>query len=284
MGLSSSSVKNEPWKGSQPYLTSGGTAVQDAYNTNAGGIQNATNQVTSLLPGVIQKYQDGNPGINAAQGYNTDVLSGKYLDQGNPYLQQIIDKSNNDVRNQTQGALGVKGLTGGSDYANIISRNLAQNDTNLRYQDYTNERNAMSTASGQTPALAAADTLQINPMLSLLQAYQQPLNAAESYAGSLGSLFGAYQNKTSTPSIADSIGKGIQAVGSVASIFSDERLKEDIEPVGKTKGGLPIYTYKYKGDETPRMGVMAQDVKKKQPGALGPLVGRYMTVDYGKVR
>lgn len=284
MGISTSKQSNEPWKGAQPYILGGASTVQNAYDANAGKIQGATDQVTSLLPSVIDKYKAGNPAINSATGYNTDVLSGKYLDQGNPYLQQIIDQTGNDVRNQFSGSLGAKGLTGGSAFADIISRNLAKNDSNLRYQDYASERDRMSGAAGQAPGLAAADTLQISPMLSLLQAYNQPLNSASTYAGPLSGLLGGYQTKSNDPSLADSIGKGIQGVASIASIFSDERLKEDIEPVGKTKGGLPIYTYKYKGDDTPRMGVMAQDVKKKQPGALGPLVGRYMTVDYGKVR
>ena len=31
---------------------------------------------------------------------------------------------------------------------------------------------------------------------------------------------------------------------------SDQRLKENIKRVGKTDGGLNIYTYVYKGDET----------------------------------
>lgn len=284
MGISSSSSSNAPWKGAQPYLTSGGSAVQDAYFQNAGGIQNATNQVTSLLPDVIQKYQQGNPAINAATDYNTDVLAGKYLDQGNPYLQQITDQVANQARNQTAGALGVKGLTGGSDYTKLVSQGVSNAVTPLLYQNYSNERQAMSNAASQAPGLAAADTLQITPMLSLLQAYQQPLNAAETYAGSLGNLFGSYQTKTSNPSLADSIGKGISAVSSIASLFSDRRLKTDIRRVGRTDGGLPVYTYRYKGDAAVHMGVMAQDVADMQPQALGPEVGGFATVFYGEVR
>jgi hypothetical protein len=51
-----------------------------------------------------------------------------------------------------------------------------------------------------------------------------------------------------------------------------------------TDGGLPVYTYNYKGEGTPMMGVMAQEVAELQPDALGPVVGGYGSVFYGKVR
>ena len=66
--------------------------------------------------------------------------------------------------------------------------------------------------------------------------------------------------------------------------FSDKRVKEDIKKVGKTDEGMPIYTYKYKGSPKTQMGVMAQDVKKKKPSALGPVLGGIMTVDYSKIK
>lgn len=63
--------------------------------------------------------------------------------------------------------------------------------------------------------------------------------------------------------------------------FSDERLKEDMEPIGKTFDGQPIYRYKMKGDSRERIGLSAQEVEKKHPDAVG-LAGGYRYVDYGK--
>lgn len=68
-----------------------------------------------------------------------------------------------------------------------------------------------------------------------------------------------------------------------AMMFSDERVKTDKKVVGKTKGGLPISTFRYKGSPQTIMGVMAQDVKKKTPGAVKN-VGGILAVDYAKVR
>jgi hypothetical protein len=66
-----------------------------------------------------------------------------------------------------------------------------------------------------------------------------------------------------------------------APLFSDRRLKHDVHEIGKTKDGLPIYSFKYNGDDKTQIGLMAQDVEKKHPEAVG-LAGGYKTVDYDK--
>lgn len=65
--------------------------------------------------------------------------------------------------------------------------------------------------------------------------------------------------------------------------LSDRRAKKDIKRVGKTDDGMPIYKYKYKGDPSglTHMGLMAQDVEKEKPEAVG-LAGGYKTVDYDR--
>lgn len=60
--------------------------------------------------------------------------------------------------------------------------------------------------------------------------------------------------------------------------YSDRRLKEDIDKVGKLDNGLPLYSYRYKGADGPKeIGVMAQDVEKKNPHAVvADAMGRKM--------
>jgi hypothetical protein len=79
------------------------------------------------------------------------------------------------------------------------------------------------------------------------------------------------------------LAQGIGAAGGIGAFFSDKRLKTDIKKVGKTDAGLPIYTYKYKGDNRTQMGVMAQDVEKKTPKAVSE-VGGFKAVDYKLVK
>ena len=62
--------------------------------------------------------------------------------------------------------------------------------------------------------------------------------------------------------------------------FSDKRLKHDIKPIGKTYDGQRIYSYKMHGDPRTHIGLIAQQVERKHPEAVG-LHGGFKTVDYG---
>lgn len=72
----------------------------------------------------------------------------------------------------------------------------------------------------------------------------------------------------------------IGGAGIKAGMFSDIRLKEDIRRVGTTDGGVPIYTYRYKGGGPVMMGVMAQDVPEAR--IMDP--SGFYRVDYGRVQ
>jgi hypothetical protein len=63
--------------------------------------------------------------------------------------------------------------------------------------------------------------------------------------------------------------------------FSDKRLKRDIQKIGKTFDGQDIVSYKMGSDERTHIGLIAQDVEKKHPQAVG-VAGGFKTVDYGK--
>ena len=63
-------------------------------------------------------------------------------------------------------------------------------------------------------------------------------------------------------------------------LFSDERLKEDMEPIGKGFDGANIYRFRYKGDPTTRIGFSAQEVERKHPEAVSEHQG-FKAVDYG---
>lgn len=78
------------------------------------------------------------------------------------------------------------------------------------------------------------------------------------------------------------MGMGGKVLGALpwATMFSDERLKENVEKVGKLDGHS-LYSYNYKGDDKEQIGVMAQEVEKKRPDAVKKTAGGVRMVDYG---
>ena len=89
-------------------------------------------------------------------------------------------------------------------------------------------------------------------------------------------------NSTSTSSTSNGIGSTLGAAFSLAAM-SEPTLKEDITPLYTRGDGLTVYSYKYIWDDTPRIGVMADEVERLRPDALGPVIAGYRTVDYGRL-
>jgi hypothetical protein len=52
------------------------------------------------------------------------------------------------------------------------------------------------------------------------------------------------------------------------AMFSDADLKEDIVEVGELLDGTPVYSYRYFDEDIPRIGLLAQDVEKRNPDAV----------------
>lgn len=102
-------------------------------------------------------------------------------------------------------------------------------------------------------------------------------------AGNLVSGAGTVTNSTSTSKGKNGIG-GL--LGGIASgiAASDRRLKKNVFEVGELPNGLKLYQYRYTDDTGPFVGVMAQDVEKIMPEALGPTVDGYMTVNYDRIK
>lgn len=201
MGLSSTKTKSSSKPVYSAQIEGAANNVNSAYNAAAPGIANTTNALTGMVPDLVSQYQNGTPNLNAASAYNTDVLSGKYLDDGNPYLQQQIDTTNASVRNGAAASLGTRGLTGGSAFADIISRNLAQNESGLRYTDYNNERTRMDGAASQAAGISAAKYQPLSAIQGILQSQVAPIQAAAGAGSSVGGLLGQYTNNTQKQSM-----------------------------------------------------------------------------------
>jgi hypothetical protein len=79
-----------------------------------------------------------------------------------------------------------------------------------------------------------------------------------------------------------SLGGGAMSMfgGGGGGMFSDERLKDDIKPVGKLDDGQTVYSYRYKGDPRTQIGLLAQEVEKVHPEAVSTHPSGYKMVRY----
>ncbi len=81
------------------------------------------------------------------------------------------------------------------------------------------------------------------------------------------------------------IGSALGLIGGIASKFlpfSDERVKENITPVGKTDDGQIVYKFNYKGDDVTQMGLLAQEVEQMHPDAVSENAEGIKMVDYDR--
>lgn len=113
-----------------------------------------------------------------------------------------------------------------------------------------------------------------------------PNVAGVDYTGLVSNNYNAAMDawKTKVASNAQMMGGLFSALGSVASMGmmrSDRRLKTDIERVGELDNGLPVYLYRYKDGGPFHIGLMADDVEKTHPQAVGYIDG-YKAVDYAE--
>jgi hypothetical protein len=105
-----------------------------------------------------------------------------------------------------------------------------------------------------------------------------PLEASEMLGIDRGTVFdGGGDLSTPGPSVCTD---GVEDGGSDES---DVRLKTDIEQVGTTVYGLPLYHFRYKTGTERYEGVMAQDVLEVMPDAVVTGENGFYRVKYGRL-
>lgn len=115
-------------------------------------------------------------------------------------------------------------------------------------------------------------------------AYQNQLNAWKAEQGQnnsfMGGLFGLGGSILGAP-----MAGGGSAGGALMSSllgFSDRRLKENVERVGKLPSGLPVYEWNYFWGGPRVRGVMADEARAMFPDAVVS-IGGFLAVDYGRI-
>lgn len=121
------------------------------------------------------------------------------------------------------------------------------------------------------------------------QQAQAPAQAINFASGTFAPLLGAGRStgehtQAGTPGLLGTlggIGQAASGIGSLFSLFSDRRLKDNINKIGE-KHGLNVYEYTYKWSPQRFIGYMADEVEELFPHAIGQFMG-YKTVNYGVI-
>ena len=268
-------------------------------NTEQQAATAQTNQYANAAQPALQYVEQG----YTPQGFQQGVQG--YM---NPFLSNAMGTTaaqmNNVNQQQQQQMIGSaigQGAFGG-DRANIglgnleNQQNLAEGQTlgQMASQGFQNAAQNYQTGLGQIGNFAVqgqqAGLQGAQAMMGAGTLAQQTEQAGKS------ALYNQFQQQQAYPfqvsQFLANIAEGTGALsgstttqtGPQSWFGSDVRLKHDIKRVGTAKNGLPIYTFKYKGDnaEQTHVGYMAQDVEKVHPEAVAKDQHGIRYVNYDK--
>lgn len=243
---------------------------------------------TSGLPSLTQDFSADRRRVEDAfmQRFNedytqrTNALDQKLANQGIAQGTEAAQAAYRPIENSRNDAMSQAVLAGGQEQSRLASLNAATRQQGI--QEMTAERTApINELSGlfglgpgvQTPQFTPFNGGQVagtDVMGAYNNAYQGQLAAWQARQQSQGAMLG---------------GLGSLAGTGLGLAFSDRRVKKDIEKVGKLDSGEKLYKYRYiwQNDDDPmQIGVMAQEIEKTNPDAVGSLFG-VRVVDYQKV-
>lgn len=207
------------------------------------------------------------------------------------------ENTNNGLITSTYSPQSQTGVTANNFMSSLLT---GQGDTGAANAGYNNYLQM----AGYAPAMrqlsqdvtgqgAAQGLLNSGSTLRRLQSRGTELNQGffNNYLQQLGGLSGqglqaggliANTGSKSTGGGPSTAGSIASTIGGIASIFSDRRLKRDIKLLRKDDDGLGWYEFAYKWAPFRKfVGVMADEVAKLRPHALGPERHGHATVNYG---
>lgn len=274
-GGSESVASSEPWWQAQPYIL-------DAFKKSKAlaGQQSPNAMQSQSYDMTKQLATSGDPMNASATKLNNQTLSGAFLSpESNPYLAQNVNTAMDAVQSRVNSQFSGNNY-GSSANQETLTRNLGDTAAQMYGQNFTNERSNQMQAMGLTPSLNQNRYTDANQLSQAGTAQAEaPWQNLKNYAQILGLGQGSGQSTTTTSQSSNpwstAIGLGLAG----ASLFSDERLKSDIERVGTHPLGIGIYDYNKFGKR--ERGLLAQEVEDVMPEAVETHASGYKKVKYG---
>lgn len=274
MGLSKSTTKtnNTPWAPAQPYILKNLQQQDDVFNASQPDLMKYAGSQRDTYGRIAPGAEAG---ITAAQNLVNRNLSGANL-TANPYLDAILSKTRADITGQVGDEFGMAGRFGSGQHAAILAKQLADAENQMRYGDYNTERQYQQDAIGQAGGLMQGSQSILNNAAELPWIGVQAANGAVRQASNG---YGT-QTQTATPNFGQMLLQAAAAAAQSAAMASDRRLKRDVTLISRLRDGLGVYRWTYRWGAK-AYGVMADEVARLRPWALGPRVAGYATVNMG---
>ena len=318
-GTRTTTQSSEPWDIQIPYLKKGFAGAEEllkagapAYyqgNTVAGfdPAQQAAQKATlGYAMGPRAGLQQRAAEQSLIQGLSGQVDANAYNPLASALQQQVMGKLKGEIlpglrqnmmMSGNEGAGSRHGLVQNKAIANAVQSGMTKPLAEM-YTNAYNQAQQRAVSSGQLyPSVMGAPLGMYGAMAdvgdqrrALTQAgtdadvarynYESmsPYQALANYMGSISGDYGGQSTMTQPgPSALSSLGQ----IAGIASMFSDERLKENITQIGSFNG-LGVYEFNYLWSPAKMVGFIAQEVEKVLPEAVKEILG-YKAVDYGKV-
>ncbi len=261
--------------------TEGNAATQPLWANMFAGQALAGGQANALLGGANYGATDPNSTIGNMSSGLTNERMQEYLKSVQPFMTTQTEQLDTRLRNQ--GLLpGQPGYDNAMrELTNTQGMTVSGAAANFQPQAFNQATSLYQMPLTMGQQLAGWGAPQ-DPTKSIVQGPQ--MQPADYISGSAVGMKGATDQYNAQMAQYSGLLKGVSDLGGAAAgafMFSDERIKENKDEVGSLHDGTPVYSYNYIGDETPRIGLMAQDVEKTRPDAVREF-GGIKAVDYDK--
>ena len=163
-----SSGTSEPWAAQKPYLERNMSRAEDLYNSpgpqyfNQSTVAGFAPQQEQAFGMAANRATMGNQTMKAAEGFNQDVLGGKY--SGNPMDGEVFNNISSRVTPQVNSQFSLGGRYGSDAHASTMTRALTEAYAPYAAQQYNTGIDRMQNAAQMAPTFAANDYQDIGAL------------------------------------------------------------------------------------------------------------------------
>jgi hypothetical protein len=178
-GTTTTVTQSDPWSGQQQYLKEIFGEAQRLYQQPGPGyypgetVAAFAPETQAALNAQAARAMAGSPYQQAAGQQVLNTLNGQYLSAGNPYFSAMTGRIANEVRPRLDSQFASSGRYASGAHQEAAARALADATSQLAYQNYGDERNAMHQAAILAPQLAQLDYTDIGQLAAVGQTREQ---------------------------------------------------------------------------------------------------------------